>query len=103
MHGFGTKPRHRGRTHPEPILAGLRAADTWDLLVSPIQAYRNRGQFPLSVLETRPLVRPTSWSGPEGVLRRHRPDVPVVRATDAGQTGDVGGRAGPGLAWTTLR
>jgi len=56
----------------------------------------------LSVLKTHP-VRSTSWSEPEGVLRRLRPGVSVVKTTDTGQADDAGGRGGPGLRWTTLR
>ena len=56
----------------------------------------------LSVFKTRQPLRSRPWSKPESTLRRLRPDVPVVKTTDAGHADDAGGRGGPGLGWTTL-
>ena len=56
----------------------------------------------LSVIKTRPPVRSTSWSEPEGVLRRLRPAVPVVKTADTRQSEDPGGRGGPGLDWAAI-
>jgi hypothetical protein len=56
----------------------------------------------VSVLKTRPPVRSTPWSEREGVLRRLRPDTPLVKTPDTGQSDDAGGRGGPGLDWPTI-
>ena len=45
----------------------------------------------------------TPWSEREGVLRRLRPDVPLVKSTDPGKADDAGGGGGPGLGWTARR
>jgi len=45
---------------------------------------------------------PAPWNKTESALRRLRPDVPVVKTTDAGHADDAGGRGGPGLGWATL-